>query len=271
MPLQSQIISALGVKPMIDVNAEIENRVSFLANYQEDSGTEAYVLGVSGGVDSTVASKLAQIAVERNRAKGLKAINIAVRLPYGEQRDEADAQAALDFIKPDLIITVNIKPAVDAAMESLRLAGVLEGKTPEQIDFIKGNEKARERMKVQYSIAAAYNGLVIGTDHAAEALMGFFTKQGDGACDVTPNAGLNKRQVRTLAQALGAPASMANKVPTADLEDLDPGKPDEVSYGVTYDQIDDFLEGKDIPESARSIIFRQYIKTAHKRALPVAP
>ena len=271
MPLQSQIIAELGVKPLIDVNAEIETRATFLANYLEDSGCDAYVLGISGGVDSSTAGRLAQLAVERNRTKDLNSKFIAVRLPYGEQRDEADAQAALAFINADVVLTVNIKPAVDAAMESLRLAGVLDGKTPAQIDFIKGNEKARERMKVQYSIAAAFKGLVIGTDHAAEAVMGFFTKHGDGACDITPLAGLNKRQVRTVALALGAPEAVAGKPATADLEDLDPGKLDETSYGVSYDKIDDFLEGKDVGSDARSVIFRHYISTTHKRALAVAP
>src|SRR5690606_21546914 len=82
------------------------------------------------------------------------------------------------------------------------------------------------------------------TDHAAEALMGFFTKFGDGAADVTPLTGLNKRRVRALAQAMGAPDEQVNKVPTADLESLSPLKPDEVAMGVSYTEIDAFLEGR---------------------------
>jgi len=267
MPLQSQIINELGVKPMIDVNAEIERRVGFLADYLERSGCKAYVLGISGGVDSTTAGRLAQLAVERVRAKGLVAKFYAVRLPYSVQRDEEDAQAALDFIQPDERLTVNIEDAANGMMNHSYFAE----DDADKMDFVMGNIKARQRMVAQYSIAGQVNGLVIGTDHAAEAVMGFFTKFGDGACDVTPLTGLNKRQVRTIAQALGAPVAMANKVPTADLEDLNPGKPDEVSYGVTYDQIDDFLEGKDVGEAARSIILRHYVNTIHKRALPVAP
>ena len=267
MPLQSQIISELGVKPIIDVEAEIEKRIAFLANYLEDSGCKAYVLGISGGVDSTTAGRLAQLAVERVRAKGLDAKFYAVRLPYSIQRDEADAQAALDFINPDERLTVNIEDAANGMMNHSYFAE----DDPHKMDFVMGNIKARQRMVAQYSIAGQVNGLVIGTDHAAEAVMGFFTKFGDGACDVTPLAGLNKRQVRTLAHALGAPEALFNKVPTADLEDLDPGKPDEVAYGVTYDQIDSFLEGRDIPSDARSIILRHYVNTTHKRALPVAP
>jgi len=78
---------------------------------------------------------------------------------------------------------------------------------------------------------------VIGTDHAAEALMGFYTKFGDGACDLTPLHGLNKRRVRAVAEWLGAPNELVHKVPTADLESLSPGKADEDAFGITYAEI----------------------------------
>jgi NAD+ synthase len=140
---------------------------------------------------------------------------------------------------------------------------------PSQADFLKGNIKARQRMIAQFMLAAATRGIVIGTDHAAEALMGFFTKFGDGAADLTPLSGLTKRRVRAIASALGAPDDLVFKVPTADLESDAPLRPDEAAYGVTYDDIDDFLEGKPIAPGAQSRIIEQYRKTAHKRALPV--
>ena len=111
-------------------------------------------------------------------------------------------------------------------------------------DFVMGNIKARQRMIAQYAIAGAIDGLVVGTDQAAEALMGFFTKFGDGAADITPLTGLSKRRVRAMARLLGAPEDLVMKVPTADLESLAPLRPDEDAYGVTYEQIDDFLEGR---------------------------
>jgi NAD+ synthase len=101
--------------------------------------------------------------------------------------------------------------------------------------------------------------------------MGFFTKFGDGAADLLPLAGLNKRRVRAIASHLGAPSELVNKVPTADLEDGRPMRPDEDVYGVTYDQIDDYLEGKPVDRSAAATIVRAYRRTAHKRALPVTP
>jgi NAD+ synthase len=126
-------------------------------------------------------------------------------------------------------------------------------------------------MIAQYAVAGAHHGLVVGTDHAAEAVSGFFTKYGDGAADVVPLTGLTKRRVRALAQTLGAPAELVWKTPTADLETLDPGKPDEDALGVTYDDIDDFLEGKPVGEQAYESIARRYRLTEHKRQLPVAP
>ncbi|WP_063786822.1 NAD(+) synthase, partial [Caballeronia cordobensis] len=113
-----------------------------------------------------------------------------------------------------------------------------------QKDFVLGNIKARERMIAQYAIAGARVGVVIGTDHAAESLMGFFTKYGDGGADVLPLSGLTKRRVRALARSMGAEERLVMKVPTADLESLTPQRPDEDSYGISYENIDDFLEGK---------------------------
>jgi len=82
---------------------------------------------------------------------------------------------------------------------------------------------------------------------------------------------LNKRRVRALATAMGASDALVFKVPTADLESLTPLKPDEDAFGVSYDQIDDFLEGKVIADEAAQIIIKTFRASAHKRALPVAP
>src|SRR3954452_4316434 len=138
-------------------------------------------------------------------------------------------------------------------------------------DLVRGNLKARMRMAAQYGVAGAHGLLVVGTDHAAEAVMGFFTKYGNGACDLAPLAGLTKRRVRAVAQALGAEDSVVAKVPTADLESERPGLPDEDVLGVTYEKIDDFLEGRDVAPEVHEIIVSTYRRTAHKRALPAAP
>lgn len=268
--LQQEIRQALGMADSFDIQTEINRRVEFLASRLRASGLRALVLGISGGVDSLVGGCLAQRAIDRLRAEGREAVFVAMRLPYGVQRDEADAQGSLAVIAPDEVLTVDIQPAADAMLASLQQGG-LAFRDAAQQDFLHGNIKARQRMIAQYAVAGARGGLVVGTDHAAEALMGFFTKFGDGAADITPLAGLNKRRVRALANAMGAPEALVHKVPTADLELLKPLRPDEDAFGVPYEQIDDFLEGLDMDDQTFDTIVSIYRRSAHKRALPIAP
>lgn len=265
MSLQADIINSLKVSPSIDPQTEIRRSIDFLKAYlKKHSFLQTYVLGISGGQDSTLAGRLAQLAVEELKEETARDYRfIAVRLPYGKQADEADAQRALAFIRPSQSITVDIKPAVDAQVAILEASGV------EVSDFNKGNIKARQRMISQYAIAAAHQGVVIGTDHAAENVTGFFTKFGDGAADVLPLYRLTKRQGRQLLAALGATASLYTKIPTADLEDTKPGLADEEALGVSYDAIDDYLEGKTIAKSDQEQIENWWQKTAHKRHLPI--
>lgn len=264
--LQKHIIQELHVLPEIDVEEEIRKSINLMKEYAKTySFIRGFVLGISGGQDSTLAGKLAQMAVnELNDEAGEKKYAfIAVRLPYGVQADEQDCQDALDFIQPDNIYTVNIKGAVDASRHALEEAGI------QLSDFAKGNEKARERMKVQYSVAAMHNAVVLGTDHAAEAITGFFTKFGDGGADLMPLFRLNKRQGKQMLAHLHCPKHLYLKVPTADLEEERPSLPDEVALGLTYEQIDDYLEGKEIPEEARNILEGHYLRSRHKRHMPI--
>lgn len=266
MSLQQQIIKELKVKPQIDPQEEIRTSIDFMKEYMEAHPFfNGFVLGISGGQDSTLVGKLAQMAVdELNKERDLEQYKfIAVRLPYGVQKDAPDVDDALAFINPSVTYTVDIKPAVDASVASLEKAGV------KLSDFTKGNEKARERMKVQYSIAAMNNCAVLGTDHAAEAVTGFFTKYGDGAADLVPIFRLNKRQGRRLLKELGCPEHLYNKIPTADLEEERPLLPDEVALGVSYEDIDDYLEGKRVSPQAKNTIEALYRKSMHKRRLPV--
>lgn len=264
------ILDALKVVRFFDAAAELERRVEFLARYLAAADRHSYVLGISGGVDSLVAGTLAQRAVSRLRAQGRPARFVAVRLPYGPQKDEADAARCLDFIAPDEVRTVNIQSPVDDLQAQLVASGLDFGDAQAE-DFHIGNIKARMRMVAQYAIAGATAGLVIGTDHAAEALMGFFTKHGDGAADILPLAGLSKRRVRAVGLALGAPEDLVMKTPTADLETLAPLRPDEDAFGVSYDMIDDFLEGLPIDAAAEQIILATYARSAHKRNPAVGP
>ncbi len=265
-PLQKEIIKYEHVLPQIDPQKEIRRSVDFLKDYlKENTFLKSYVLGISGGQDSTLAGKLCQMAISEMREEtGDNSYQfIAVRLPYGVQADAQDAADAVAFQKPDQDLTVNIKPAVDALVASLNEAG-------QQItDFNKGNIKARERMIVQYAIAGAHNGAVVGTDHAAENFSGFYTKYGDGAADLTPLFRLDKRQGKQMLKLLNCPEHLYQKAPTADLEENKPGLPDETALGVSYKDVDDYLEGRTVSELAAQKIESLWRKSEHKRHLPV--
>lgn len=266
----NDILQEMRVLPEIDVAQEIARRTEFIQQQLKASGCTTLVLGISGGIDSCTLGRLAQLAVDALNASEQtdKYQFVAVRLPYNTQADEADAQASIDFIQPSQSVTVNVAPGADAIHASVTQGLVEQGLMPSSdshIDFVKGNVKARTRMVAQYEIAGMLGGLVLGTDHSAENITGFYTKYGDGACDLAPLFGLNKRQVRALASAMGAPEIVVTKSPTADLETLNPQLADEQALGLTYDEIDDFLEGRQVAAHVTDKLVSTYYKTQHKR------
>lgn len=269
---RQSILAEMRVLPEIDANFEIQRRIDFIKTTLNNSGAKNLVLGISGGVDSATTGKLAQLAVDQlNAETGTNDYQfLAVRLPYDVQKDEEDAQRSLQFIQPSRQLTVNVQPGADGIHAEATRAVQEQGLIPESavIDFAKGNVKARTRMVLQYEIAGLVGALVLGTDHSAENITGFFTKWGDGACDLAPLFGLSKRQVRQLATTLGAPPQLVGKIPTADLEELSPQKADEQALGVSYDDLDDYLEGKPVSDTIAAHIEAIYARTQHKR-LPI--
>lgn len=264
--LQAQIIADLHVQPVINAQDEINRSVAFLKNYLlANPEYKSYALAISGGQDSTLAGKLAQIAIDQLRKEtGDSSYQlVAIRQPYGIQADENDAQLALKFIDPDQTITTDIKAATDALTKTLRESGLVVD------DMSRGSIKPKMRMIAQYAVAREHQGVVIGTDHAAEAFAGFFTKYGDGGTDIDPLWRLNKRQGKQMLEVLKAPKALYEKIPSADLEDDRPQLPDEVALGVKYTDIDDYLEGRDISDAAAKQIEKLYLSTKQKRHLPV--
>ena len=264
---QERIIETLHTKVAIDPAEEVAFRVKFLKDYLTHSRMHGFVLSISGGQDSSLAGRFCQIAVEELREQtGKDYMFIALRLPYRMQQDEEDAQRALQFIAPDKTYTVNIQPAVDSAVASFEEATGLI-----MTDYNKGNQKAQERMTVHYRFAHQLHVLVVGTDHAAEAVSGFFTKHGDGGVDLTPLTGLTKHQGRSLLKYLGADERIYTKPPTADLLDKNPGQLDEDELRISYKVIDDYLEGNEVPSEVAQRIEYRYKTTEHKRQVPVTP
>jgi NAD+ synthase len=264
MSLQHDIIARLGVQPEIDVDTEIRKRVDFLKDYVKKSGTNGLLIAISGGIDSAVAAGLCKIATDELTVEaGKEYKTVGVFQPYSAQADiEHSYEVARAFDLKHQIET-NIEEAVDEIAVEVEYGLKTIGVHQHVSRGGKGNIKARTRMVMQYALAFELNLLVVGTDHASEAITGFFTKYGDGAVDITPLSSLNKRQVRLLAAKLAVPQSVLDKAPTAGLWD---GQTDEDELGITYDDNSSYLEGKQIDPATQEKLEKQYLKTEHKRS-----
>ncbi|AOZ92354.1 ammonia-dependent NAD(+) synthetase [Paenibacillus crassostreae] len=263
MSLQAQIIDELGVKSSINVESEVKKRVDFLKDYVKKAGSTGLLIAISGGIDSAVAAGLCNIATdELSKETGRDYMTLGVFQPYGTQEDIDDSYAVAKAFDLKHTLETNIEDAVtEVALEveqGLKGLGIHRHMTHQG----KGNVKARTRMVVQYALAFELNLIVVGTDHASEAITGFYTKWGDGAVDITPLSSLNKRQVRQLAAYMGVPQSILDKAPSAGLWE---GQTDENELGITYEENSDYLEGKEIPSASKERLESFYLKTTHKR------
>ena len=221
----------------------------FLKNYLESNDMNTYVLGVSGGVDSSLCAALARNAVGKDKLHCLI-------IPIDSAKE--DIEDALTLVK-DLDLKYDIIDASETFHTYLK-------------DFEKcgmsfdrstlGNLKARMRMSILYAVAQNERGLVIGTDNADERCVGYFTKYGDGACDILPIAHLVKAEVVEASKILGIRTSLAERVPTAGLYE---GQTDEKEMGVSYKDLDAYVLGKEVNETAKNRI--QYLEkiSEHKR------
>lgn len=262
--MQKDIIAKFGVKPKIDVQQEIRKRVDFLKKHVLDASASGLLIAISGGIDSAVAAALCKKATdELTKEHGQSYITLGVFQPYGEQADIGDSYKVAEALQLEHTVETNIQEAVDEIALEVEFAFKAFG-TPRHLSRSgKGNVKARTRMVMQYALAFDLNLLVCGTDHASEAITGFYTKWGDGAVDLNPLATLNKRQVRMLGEQLGVPEKIITKAPTAGLWE---GQDDEAELGISYEANSDYLEGKDVDPQIREKIEQLYARTEHKRS-----
>ena len=221
----------------------------FLADYLNDNHCNTYVLGVSGGVDSSLCAALAKEAVGRDR---LHCLIIPI------ESSKEDVEDALTLVKD-----LDLKYTVIDASETFRSYVETFSKSDITLDrSTLGNLKARMRMAILYAVAQKERGLVMGTDNADERYVGYYTKHGDGACDVLPIAHLVKSEVVEASKILGIRHSLAERVPTAGLYE---GQTDEKEMGVSYKDLDAFLLGKKIKTEPRKRIAYLHKISAHKR------
>ena len=233
----------------MDLKSYLKVIEKFLKDYLEETHCKKYVLGVSGGVDSSLCAAILKNAVGRDRVH-------CVVMPIDSS--EADTRDGLTLLKDlDLPYSViDATKAFDAYKEEFSNNGIeLDRST-------LGNLKARMRMSILYAIAQKERGLVVGTDNADERYVGYFTKHGDGACDILPIAHLVKSEVVEAAKLYGIRLSLAERVPTAGLYE---GQTDEKEMGVSYQDLDAYLLGKEIPLESKERI--EYLKriSEHKR------
>jgi len=252
---------------ILDSNwSEIETRIKrFIKDYVEKSRVKGIVLGLSGGVDSCTTAALSALAIGGNRVIGLI-------LPEKETHNLKDIKHAKLIAKKFGLKTqmIDISPTLEALYSSIPVFS-----NPDNL--CKGNIKARARMIYIYYYANRLNLLVCGSSDKSETMMGYFTKWGDVAADISPIMDLYKTQVRKLAQHIGIPKAIVTKPSSPALW---PGQTAENELGIKYDQLDlilygleHFMKTEEIAKQLgvkRAIVNRikeRWLSTEHKRRM----
>lgn len=237
---------------------KIDSTVEWIRKMVNESNSKGILVGVSGGIDSAVVAFLIKKAFPES--------SLGVILPCkSNPKDEADAlelvkACGIEHARIDL--TDEHETLLKKVQQSVASKNVLNERLAD------ANLRARLRMTTLYGIGNSLGYLVAGTDNKAEIHTGYFTKYGDGGVDIIPIANLLKREVYEWAKVLGVPESIINRAPSAGLWE---GQTDENEMGTTYDMIDDYLSGKEIPSSDKAIIDRLHRNSDHKRTMPKAP
>lgn len=234
---------------------EIPQVVNWLRSKVEEAHATGLVVGISGGIDSAVCAALAKRAFPES--------SLGIILPiHSEREDTEDGTLVAETVG----ITHYTIDLGDEHLSMLKKSFDKLGEvSPQTRQLTDANLRARLRMTAIYTAANALNYLVIGTDNAAEVYTGYFTKFGDGACDIMPLAEFSKGEVRQLALELNVPQKIVDKKPSAGLWH---GQTDENEMGTTYDYIDAHLAGKPIPDNHRAIIEQLHARSHHKRTVP---
>jgi len=259
------------VPSVFDIDySEAQKRICrFIEEYVENAGAKGIVLGLSGGIDSATTAALSSIAVGGENTLGLM-------LPEEEnfsQKDIDDAMAVAEkfHLKTEVCdmtkVTDSFYKAIPVFDASDRLC--------------KGNVKARTRMIYLYYYANKLNKIVCGSSDKSETMMGYFTKWGDAAADITPIMDIYKTQVRKLAIHLGIPKNLASKPSTPALW---PAQMAETELGIKYETLDLMLFGLEkfmsseeiaeqlnIPKSTVAKVKARWLGNEHKRKMPLAP
>jgi len=252
---------------------ELEGRrdhiVEFIREQASAAGSDRGVIGLSGGIDSTTTAHLAVEALGADAVHGL-----VLPSTVNREANMSDAERVAQELQIPYDV-IEIEPIAEAFYDAY----------PEGADdrIAAGNVRVRVRAVLNYFVANHENAFVLGTGNRSEALVGYFTKYGDGAVDCLPIGNLYKQQVRQLARHLGVPEDLVTKTPSAGMWI---GQTDEEELGIGYDTLDAILAltvDGGVPKSAAAEILEEvsedeieyvhglYEASAHKRRFPPAP
>jgi NAD+ synthase len=249
------------LKGMFTVEEKVNQLIEWLRNEVKSAGLNGCIVGISGGIDSAVVTYLIKRAFPEN--------SLGVIMPCkSNSKDKEDAMlvvngSGIEHMEIDL--TKSHETLFSSVQETITNKGEWNERTAKLGD---ANLRARLRMSTLYTVANNYGYLVVGTDNAAEWHTGYFTKYGDGGVDLVPLVHFTKGQVREMAKALSVPKEIIEKPPSAGLWE---GQTDEDEMGTSYDMIDAYLEGKEIPDRDKEIIEKLHKRSEHKRSLATAP
>lgn len=242
----SMSVRSINFMKLQDYLLEIEQ---FVKDYLNDNHMEKYILGLSGGVDSSLVAGLTKKAVGKDKL-------LCVLIPIDSNpADESDAKKVAEALDVNYIVVDGSK-AFHALLEQFENNGIVLDKGSQS------NLKVRIRMCILYAYAQQNKGLVIGTDNACENYTGYFTKYGDGGVDIQPIVYLLKEEVVEAAKLYGVPPFLAERVPTAGLFE---GQTDESEMGIKYKDIDTYLLGGKVSEDVKNRIEHLHHISNHKR------
>ncbi|ABW19319.1 NAD(+) synthase [Alkaliphilus oremlandii] len=244
-----------------NIQKNIDQVVEWLREQVRNAGAKGLTVGISGGIDSAVVACLIKKAFPENSLGVILPIKSSTKdVEHGILTAEA---CGIEYIEIDLGEEHNT--VANKVVHQLNNKNLFNTGMERAMD---SNLRARLRMSTLYAVANNLNYLVVGTDNAAEIYTGYFTKYGDGGVDILPIASLKKYEVYEWAKVLGVPKEVLEKEPSAGLWE---GQTDEGEMGTSYKYIDEFLEGKAIPEKDLTVIERLHRNSAHKRTMPPSP